>query len=139
MKGRHCHYFQEIVQLRDGDEITIADCAYGERWRDLFAEPLRVELDTRMGHLCRMLGNRRVLYIGDSTAHEAASTLMNSFRPAGETCQTQITFALSDTLIGGNYGASNRGRRWTTAVDVVRPDIIILSVGAHIVSYRSSL
>lgn len=51
MKGRHCHYFQEIVQLRDGDEITIADCAYGERWRDLFAEPLRVELDTRMGHL----------------------------------------------------------------------------------------
>lgn len=88
---------------------------------------------------CRMLGNRRVLYIGDSTAHEAASTLMNSFRPAGETCQTQITFALSDTLIGGNYGASNRGRRWTTAVDVVRPDIIILSVRAHIVSYRSSL
>jgi hypothetical protein len=51
MKGRHCHYFQEIVQLRDGDEITLADCAYGERWRDLFSEPRRVEFDTRMGHL----------------------------------------------------------------------------------------
>jgi len=51
MKGRHCHYFQEIVELKDGDELTIADCAYGERWRDLFAEPRRVELDTRMGHL----------------------------------------------------------------------------------------
>jgi len=83
---------------------------------------------------CRMLGKRTVLYIGDSTAHEAASTLMNSFRPAGETCQTQITFALSDTLIGRKYGALNRGRRWTTAVDMVRPDIIILSVGAHIVT-----
>ncbi len=51
MKGRHCHYFQEIVELRDGDELTIADCAYGERWRDLFVESRRVELDTRMGHL----------------------------------------------------------------------------------------
>ena len=51
MKGRHCHYFQEIVELRDGDEITIADCAYGERWRDLFSEPRRVEFDSRMGHL----------------------------------------------------------------------------------------
>eukprot|EP00986_Skeletonema_menzelii_P001413 scaffold376_cov137-Skeletonema_menzelii.AAC.10 len=51
MKGRHCHYFQEIVELKDGDELTIADCAYGERWRDLFVESRRVELDTRMGHL----------------------------------------------------------------------------------------
>jgi len=83
---------------------------------------------------CRMLGKRTVLYIGDSTAHEAASTLMNSFRPAGETCQTQITFALSDTLIGRKYGALNRGRRWTTRVEMVQPDIIILSVGAHIVT-----
>ena len=51
MKGRHCHYFQEIVELRDGDEITIADCAFGERWRDLISENRRVEFDSRMGHL----------------------------------------------------------------------------------------
>ena len=37
---------------------------------------------------CHMLRNRTVLYIGDSTGHEAASTLMNSFRPMGQTCQT---------------------------------------------------
>ena len=37
--------------MKDGDELTIADCAYGERWRDLFVESRRVELDTRMGHL----------------------------------------------------------------------------------------
>ncbi|KAL3804146.1 hypothetical protein HJC23_013665 [Cyclotella cryptica] len=57
MKGRHCHYFQEIVELRDSDEITIVECGYGgddgERgWRDhLHIEPRRIELDTMMGHL----------------------------------------------------------------------------------------
>ena len=53
----HCHYFQEIVELKDSDEITIAECGYGgddgERgWRDhLHIEPKHIELDTMMGHL----------------------------------------------------------------------------------------
>lgn len=55
-KGRHCHYFQEIVELSTGDEISIAECAYGGEgvrgWSaQLHTEPRRVELDTRMGHL----------------------------------------------------------------------------------------
>lgn len=57
MKGRHCHYFQEVVELSEGDEIAIAQCAYGgegdRSWRDqLHIENRLVELDTRMGHLC---------------------------------------------------------------------------------------
>lgn len=57
MKGRHCHYFQEVMELRDADEITIAVCGYvgddGQRgWRDhLHIEPRRIELDTSMGYL----------------------------------------------------------------------------------------
>jgi len=56
MKGRHCHYFQEIVELSNGDEISIAECAYGgeggQGWRSqLHVEPRRVEFDTRLGHL----------------------------------------------------------------------------------------
>lgn len=57
MKGRHCHYFQEVMDLCDADEITIAVCGYegddGQRgWRDhLHIEPRHVELDTLMGHL----------------------------------------------------------------------------------------
>jgi len=73
MKGRHCHYFQEIVQLRDGDEITIADCAYGERWRDLFAEPRRVELDTRMGHLSFVVLQKYLEEEGGVVAGEGGS------------------------------------------------------------------
>ena len=81
---------------------------------------------------CRMLRNRTVLYIGDSTGHEVASTLMNSFRPMGETCHTNIYFAISDTLIRQKYGAMNRGWRWNRYVQKVNPDIVIVSVGAHI-------
>ena len=81
---------------------------------------------------CRMLRNRKVLYIGDSTGHEVASTLMNSFRPMGETCHTNIYFAISDTLIRQKYGAMNRGWRWNRYVQKVNPDIVIVSVGAHI-------
>jgi len=81
---------------------------------------------------CRMLRNRTVLYIGDSTGHEVASTLMNSFRPMGQTCHTNIYFAISDTLIRQKYGAMNRGWRWNRYVQKVNPDIVIVSVGAHI-------
>ncbi|KAL7545054.1 hypothetical protein ACHAWF_008419 [Thalassiosira exigua] len=58
MKGRHCHYFQEVVELSDGDEITVAECAYGGEegdqmsWREqLHVEARFVEFDTRIGHL----------------------------------------------------------------------------------------
>ncbi|KAL3810942.1 hypothetical protein ACHAXA_005358 [Cyclostephanos tholiformis] len=56
MKGRHCHYFQEIIELCDGDEIAVAQCAYGHEgdrsWREqLHVENRFVEFDTRIGHL----------------------------------------------------------------------------------------
>lgn len=52
----HCHYFQEVVELCEGDEISVAECAFGgegERsWRDnLHLENRYVEFDTRIGHL----------------------------------------------------------------------------------------
>ena len=56
-KNRHCHYFQEVVELSNGDEIAIAECAYGGdgeggNWRDqLHVEARIVEFDTRIGHL----------------------------------------------------------------------------------------
>ena len=45
------------MELSEGDEIAIAQCAYGgegdRSWRDqLHIENRLVELDTRMGHLC---------------------------------------------------------------------------------------
>lgn len=54
MKGRHCHHFHEVVELSEGDEISIAQCAYGGEvdsvsWREqLHVERRLVEFDTRM-------------------------------------------------------------------------------------------
>jgi hypothetical protein len=70
---------------------------------------------------------------GDSTMQQTATTLMNSLFPAK--CQEQITSIMSDTLIGENFGVLNRGPIWYEAVQsttVPRPDIVILSAGAHI-------
>jgi hypothetical protein len=51
-------------------------------------------------------------------------------------CQTQLSYFLSDTLVNNNYGALNRGPHW---LDIARNqtlvrdgDIVILTVGAHI-------
>ncbi len=53
---RHCHYFQEVIELCDGDEIAVAQCAYGgegdRSWREqLHIENRFVEFDTRIGHI----------------------------------------------------------------------------------------
>ncbi|KAL9186690.1 hypothetical protein ACHAXT_005928 [Thalassiosira profunda] len=54
-KGRHCHNFHEVIELREGDELTVAQLSYGGddgSWRDqLQTENRLVELDTRIGHL----------------------------------------------------------------------------------------
>jgi len=79
---------------------------------------------------CALLGNRSVLFLGDSTMQQTWATLMNSLHPGG--CQTQIMFMICDTLVKKKFGAMNRGLHWKTAVDMVKPDICILGLGGHI-------
>jgi hypothetical protein len=86
--------------------------------------------DWKASETCRLLGNRTVVMIGDSTMQQLASTLMNSIFPVG--CQTQIKMALSDTLIGKALGVTNRGIHWLKAVAKAKPDIVIISAGAHV-------
>ena len=81
---------------------------------------------------CALLGNRKVVFIGDSTNQQAASTLINAIRPSGALCHTQIYIALSDTLDKLNYGNLDRGLRMSEWVDELEPDIVIVSVGAHV-------
>lgn len=81
---------------------------------------------------CHLLGNSSVLLVGDSTMGQFSDTLMNSLWPGQ--CQSQITFALSDTLVGRSYGNMNRGKVWKDAVEDLNPDIVIVTVGAHILS-----
>lgn len=44
----------------------------------------------------------------------------------------------SDTLVGESFGWMNRGKRWDTWVRLLRPDLVVLSVGPHIRNISSS-
>lgn len=79
---------------------------------------------------CQTLGSRKVLMLGDSTMAQTAATLMNALFPAG--CQTQFTYSITDTLVGINMGAMNRGGKWAQLVHKYNPDIVVLSAGPHI-------
>ena len=78
---------------------------------------------------CNALGNRTILLVGDSTMHQTATTLQNAAFPF---CADQIHYGPSDTLIGIRAGHMNRGKRWLEWVQRVRPDIAIVTAGAHI-------
>jgi hypothetical protein len=62
---------------------------------------------------------------------QTASTVMNAVFKAG--CQTQMSFAFSDTLVGRPLGKMNRGRPWASHwVDTLRPDVVVINAGAHV-------
>lgn len=79
---------------------------------------------------CKLLGNRRILLVGDSTMGQSATVLMNAVSTSG--CHANISFASGDTLIGENLGLLNRGKRWTEYVKDLQPNITILTAGAHV-------
>mmetsp|Transcript_121419 Transcript_121419/g.377904 ORF Transcript_121419/g.377904 Transcript_121419/m.377904 type:complete len:397 (-) Transcript_121419:2-1192(-) len=81
---------------------------------------------------CDDVGNRTVLFIGDSTMEQTASTVMNAAFGARQRCHVRMTMAMSDTLVGRSLGVLNRGVRWTELVDTMDPDIVVLTAGAHV-------
>jgi UDP-N-acetylglucosamine 1-carboxyvinyltransferase len=86
---------------------------------------------------CIVLGKKKILMIGDSIMKQTTSVLINSIAIAisdenSKGCHEQITFAPADTLIGENFGRSNRGDHWLHHARKQQPDILVLSVGPHI-------
>jgi len=84
---------------------------------------------------CRRLGHRTVLFIGDSTFQQTASTLMNALIPGD--CAMQIRFQGADTLIDEPLGMGNRGIHWERTVALEEPDLVVLGAGAHIETYAN--
>ena len=87
---------------------------------------------------CAALGNRSLLFVGDSTMEQLASSMMGLLQwgsAGGDACggcACQLRVAPSDTLLGRNLGRYNRGYR---LVDVVRrfsPDVVVAGAGAHV-------
>merc|ERR1712113_174976 len=93
-----------------------------------------------MGDFCGRLGNRTLMFIGDSTMAQAMSTLASYVFFGRGGCQTQIIFGQSDTLIHKWLGkvidhkprGYNRGFYWTDWVYRYKPDIVIVNAGPHV-------
>lgn len=83
---------------------------------------------------CAALGNRSILFIGDSTNTQLAATIHNYISWNEASCGGQISTDQSDTLNGINYGILNRGKPWDVILEnmIIKPDIVILGTGPHI-------
>jgi hypothetical protein len=100
---------------------------------------------------CDLLGNKKILFIGDSTMQQTATTVMNYIMWDGNAvnhsrCAKQIIFRAGDTLTGKRYrmiGAGypdkkrgwwgyNRGWEFGEAVKAEHPDIAVINANAHL-------
>ena len=81
---------------------------------------------------CALMGGRTMLWLGDSTMQEAASVVAAHAGWGARGCRGQVHWARSDTLSRTRYGANNAGGSWTKHVSRVKPDVVVLSAGAHI-------
>jgi hypothetical protein len=84
---------------------------------------------------CKHLGTRDMVFIGDSTMYQTVATVTNMLVAANATCIQQISYALSDTLVGREFGVYNRGRSMSDIVQQLRNknnSVIVISAGAHI-------
>jgi hypothetical protein len=91
---------------------------------------------------CRHLGSRSMVFIGDSTMYQTAVTVTNVLVAANATCIQQISYALSDTLVGKELGLFNRGKSMSEIVQTLQDtnsSIIVLSAGAHVFEGFESL
>lgn len=84
--------------------------------------------------LCKLLRNRTVLFIGDSSMEQSAAALINVIRLDKGGCETSVTHGLSDTLVLSPkpYDPQDRGLYWLDWVEIYKPSIVIMNVGAHI-------
>ena len=77
---------------------------------------------------CELLGERKILMMGDSSMQQTAATLMSMITGGNGTCAPQITFGRSDHVIFGFKGHQN----YANLVDEIEPNITIVTAGAHI-------
>lgn len=86
---------------------------------------------------CRLLGNRRILLVGDSTMGQAAATLQNMVLASkAAKCAPQISFGRSDFLSFGFKG-QNGFFNYVEQLNLgsTANDIVILGAGAHMMDW----
>jgi len=76
---------------------------------------------------CKLLGNRKILFVGDSTMQQTASTLMSMITTGRAACAPQITYGWSTHLVYSRF--KNNLKDFIERSDA---DIVILTAGAHL-------
>ena len=108
----------------------------GERLYDAVWQPRNCRLTKwNAARFCTVLGNRTILFLGDSTGAQSYAAVRNALQIGGAspTCVSRITEITTDTLIGMKFQSGNRGPPWRESLEKEQPDIAILSAMAHII------
>lgn len=104
------------------------------------------------GRFCSMLGHRRLVIVGDSTASQAAASLMNMIIAGsadGRGCASNISNRLTDCMTSGVCKDRGADAEWRAQkflghasavfsdaiMSATESDILVLSAGPHIHTY----
>ena len=137
--GRAC-YCDELLKTRH---------SVSEREKYFWKTDNCTTLDWNATYFCELLGQRKILILGDSTCRQTASTLRSMIQndnPKGK-CGMQILNRDSDYLVPINDInpkplVHERSGVFYEHIHQVQPDIVVLATGAHylnIDSYKSML
>eukprot|EP01040_Poterioochromonas_malhamensis_P001732 gene1732-1838_t len=83
---------------------------------------------------CRLLGERRLLFIGDSTNRQTSTTLMSMIVAGGGNCSDHIYSSRSDNLVSKANGSKSLRQIVQEYSTTFVPDVVIMSAGAHVKS-----
>ena len=131
------------------DELFNTRHSVSEREKFVWKTDNCTTMEWNATYFCDLLGSRTLLLIGDSTNRQTSSTLNSMIRgdvPPGR-CASQILSRDSDFLVQFDLirprpSMPERERGFIKHIHELRPDIVVLSTGAHYLdleAYKSML
>lgn len=76
---------------------------------------------------CEALGEKTMLFVGDSTMEQSAVTIMSTLSASGASCGPQLYYGRSNTYV---YDIKNIDRKWFHYYEENPTDILVLAAGA---------
>ena len=91
-------------------------------------------LDWNGDHFCSLLGDRKILIVGDSTVMQAGVTLLNMLIEGKAKCVHNVKLTRSDALFRPtmHLACSSYDQKFVDTMNSVRPNISIFSAGSHL-------
>ena len=98
-------------------------------------QPYECSLLDWNGHqFCSLLGDRKIMIVGDSTMMQAGVTLLNRLVDGNAPCVQSIKLVRSDALSRPTMhpACSSNDQTFVDMMNLVKPNISIFSVGSHL-------